>query len=1062
VIIINLQGGLGNQMFQYAYARFLVTLGYNIKLNQYYFNNEDNLNTKRELEIDKFNITIPIINKSNEEIGYSILNEKTFSFDDNFLKLDKSKDYILQGYWQSYKYFDSISKIIKQELKPKNIINLDYDPKLVNTTTIGVHVRRGDYINNEYHGECSKSYYYNAISYLLNFTCSFPIIYFFSDDIEWCQEEFSKIEYSTIFFSNKNRFNDVDELMVFSNCRFKVIANSSYSWWAAYLGNYYDGRTVAPKYWFKKKRINNSDLFLDNWKVIDSSEDNEFGEKINRDYRKVSIIIPVYNGEKYIQDTLNSLYLQTFKNFEIISVDDGSTDKTLDILYKNKIEKAGLIPHLIIRHFKNKNLASSRNTGFKYCNGNSKYIMSHDSDDISYPEKLEKLVDFLEEHPDISIVGTLGEYFKDNDIDKIVGNPPIKTDPKEIHDNFHITNHVIVSSALCRIEVWSNICPFNEEYDVAEDYEFWCRALRKGYKIQNLNEVLHKIRLHSKSLGSEKKDHLEDLRIKISNQYKSYLDGLNQVKVNLGMEKKDITVGVLQIATGKLYYDYSKKLIESAGKYFLTNYNLKFFLFTDMIDQAKEELRNQNVKIIYQQQMKWPGPTLLRYYIFYKNRDIFKDCDYLYYCDADMLFVDFVGEEVLGDRVATLHPGFYMKLSSEFPLDQNTLSKAYINPNEINTYFAGGFNGGKKDIFLSMCLELSRNIIIDLSKGIIAVWDDESHMNKYFLNNSPTVILTPEYCYADDEHHKKNPNYPKEGKLIALDKKSKGLVRHYEREKNFNALDFTTSENLKEIIENQCISLKLKSDEKFSMHNSEIIIPCILDNIDKRQNLCFLRDYLNNKFNVKCHYFIISEKYNELRIKDCFKQNSLNLYYYGEGHSYDILLNNIRKILPNINGKNIIYHDSDCFLEYDNYINFYQNYEKVKDKLVIPYNKILYLERKYLPIINSNFQQDEIFLNINKFKEDIRDSLIFILNRLKFLEILDKLEKFLTFEYFKKDYWNKIFDLNIDILNLKNNIFQINTFKRKYNEDEEKDKLFFVEKMINLKLQEQKHDILSK
>jgi histo-blood group ABO system transferase len=157
----------------------------------------------------------------------------------------------------------------------------------------------------------------------------------------------------------------------------------------------------------------------------------------------------------------------------------------------------------------------------------------------------------------------------------------------------------------------------------------------------------------------------------------------------------------------------------------------------------------------------WPFMTLYRYKIFTQNSDFLKDMDYLYYCDADMLFVGDFGDEILGELVATQHPGFYGRRGTP---EHRPQSLAYVGPNEKMQYFAGGFNGGSKNGFLKMAKEIDKNIDIDFNNGVVAIWHDESHMNRYFINNQPSVILSPSYCYGE------LMNIPFEKKLLSLDK----------------------------------------------------------------------------------------------------------------------------------------------------------------------------------------------------------------------------------------------------------------------------------------------------
>jgi histo-blood group ABO system transferase len=135
--------------------------------------------------------------------------------------------------------------------------------------------------------------------------------------------------------------------------------------------------------------------------------------------------------------------------------------------------------------------------------------------------------------------------------------------------------------------------------------------------------------------------------------------------------------------------------------------------------------------------------------------------DYLFACDADMLFVDYVGDEILHDRVGTLHPGFTTRRGT---YDKNPLSKAYVNEHEGTHYFAGGFYGGTQENFIALLEVLTNNIQYDLNHKIVALWHDESHLNRYFIDHEPTCILNTSYCYAEGR------SLPTPPRLVALHK----------------------------------------------------------------------------------------------------------------------------------------------------------------------------------------------------------------------------------------------------------------------------------------------------
>ena len=198
------------------------------------------------------------------------------------------------------------------------------------------------------------------------------------------------------------------------------------------------------------------------------------------------------------------------------------------------------------------------------------------------------------------------------------------------------------------------------------------------------------------------------------------------------------------IATGK-YIDFTKKLCESVRHNFLTNHPLEIFIFTNHTEVPDNTIR------VHQEHHPFPYPTLMRYHIILESESLFKDFDYVFYSDADMLFTDKVGEEVLGNLVATRHPGFYKKGRNQFTYETRAESTAYVGPHEGQYYFAGGFNGGKN--YLQMAKEIKENIDLDSSKGITAVWHDESHLNRYLINHPPDVILDPAYCFPQGLAH---------------------------------------------------------------------------------------------------------------------------------------------------------------------------------------------------------------------------------------------------------------------------------------------------------------------
>ncbi len=224
-------------------------------------------------------------------------------------------------------------------------------------------------------------------------------------------------------------------------------------------------------------------------------------------------------------------------------------------------------------------------------------------------------------------------------------------------------------------------------------------------------------------------------------------------------------VGLLIVATGK-YIEFVKPLIESARTHFCKNHTVTYFVFTDGVTDF---LKSNDIVRLEQARLGWPKDTLMRLSIYEKHKDRYKTMDYLFACDADMRFEGEVGDEILSERVATLHPG-YVGRRGEY--ETRSSSKAYVSPQEGVSYFCGGFNGGSCVEFLKMAHTITQNIESDLEKKIIARWHDESHINRYFIDHPPTKILSPEYCYPDNDTHYKQGIWKQSYKrrLIAIDK----------------------------------------------------------------------------------------------------------------------------------------------------------------------------------------------------------------------------------------------------------------------------------------------------
>lgn len=299
MIIIRLSGGIGNQLFQYALGRNLsVKNKTTLK-----FETSDYRDSTRKYSLDKFNIPESVDGISKEadlaKIGLppmgnkSLLNKarrKIFRIAEYFRPIYNRKFIIepyfhfcsdilrtrgssyLSGVWQSEKYFKDNESIIRKELTLKNKLGattVDWMSRVGACNSISIHIRRGDYATNkktqQFHGVCPLEYYDRAIN-LISEKISTPVFFIFSDDVEWVKEHF-KIPYS-VFYVSSNKTPDYEELLIMSKCKHNIIANSSFSWWGAWLNENKNKIVITPKKWFNVANINTNDLIPSSWVKI--------------------------------------------------------------------------------------------------------------------------------------------------------------------------------------------------------------------------------------------------------------------------------------------------------------------------------------------------------------------------------------------------------------------------------------------------------------------------------------------------------------------------------------------------------------------------------------------------------------------------------------------------------------------------------------------------------------------------------------------------------------------------------------------------------------------------
>lgn len=288
-VIIELAGGLGNQMFQYAFYLKMKQLGYDCDL---YFDVTRHIHNGPELD-KVFGIQLNFTDKKtidklldrNQDIISKIKRRLIGSSTSLFWEHDKDYDFksevfeqkrpiYLQGCWLSEKYFFDIEELVRQKFVFKNI---NEKSKLLateiveNNNSISIHIRRGDYLKSSIHKNIDYPNYLKAALDNLKHYNHKPELYIFSDDINYAAEVAKQInipgkDYKIIDWnSGLESFND---MYLMSLCKYNIIANSTFSWWGAWLNDNKSKQIISPAEWFTNPELNNNSILPEEWIII--------------------------------------------------------------------------------------------------------------------------------------------------------------------------------------------------------------------------------------------------------------------------------------------------------------------------------------------------------------------------------------------------------------------------------------------------------------------------------------------------------------------------------------------------------------------------------------------------------------------------------------------------------------------------------------------------------------------------------------------------------------------------------------------------------------------------
>lgn len=239
---------------------------------------------RRSLSLDRFNITLPFADERvlermphepNPYIGRALSffippvyrryrrERKLFSYDPALLQ-QRSDIIVFDGYWQHPAYFERIAQFLRIELTPTTPFNADrlpFDP----STSISLHVRRTDYVTKGTYSLLPLAYYEEAL-YIIRRKFGDLAAVIFSDDPTWAREQLP-LQHSMVIDSSA-RSDDFEQFTAMSMCAHHIIANSTFSWWAAWLNSNPEKHVIAPRHWFTHQRFDISPLLLPTWQIL--------------------------------------------------------------------------------------------------------------------------------------------------------------------------------------------------------------------------------------------------------------------------------------------------------------------------------------------------------------------------------------------------------------------------------------------------------------------------------------------------------------------------------------------------------------------------------------------------------------------------------------------------------------------------------------------------------------------------------------------------------------------------------------------------------------------------
>lgn len=276
MILTRLHGGTGNQLFQYAAGRALaLRLGTDLGLDVRRLDQMGLRLARAHFDWQVVDAAVLPPDQRDRPVAHALWRafgrsphfhrERVLGFNPGFETWGDGS--YLHGYWQSERYFAAYADTLRRDLRivtPASAQNAEMARQIADSLSVSLHVRRGDYLQSGAYASCSGDYYRAALHLVAEAAGITPRIFVFSDDPAWAQDNLD-LPFAKVVVDFNGRDTDYEDLRLMSLCRHNIIANSSFSWWGAWLNTHPGKVVVAPKRWFAARHLQNPDLLPEGW-----------------------------------------------------------------------------------------------------------------------------------------------------------------------------------------------------------------------------------------------------------------------------------------------------------------------------------------------------------------------------------------------------------------------------------------------------------------------------------------------------------------------------------------------------------------------------------------------------------------------------------------------------------------------------------------------------------------------------------------------------------------------------------------------------------------------------